>query len=311
MPNLETAIQAMYWAADSDQVGYSQSDRYNIVIKGPGLYNSDCSWLVKKCLEYAGFDTGDMSYSGNTVSSLVKKGWKRIAPTGGIPKDGTVLVGNGHVALQLHDGNLGQASIDENSGISGGRAGDQTGNEVNTRPYYNYPWTDWLVWEGEQDKSRVVQLYAINGTAAQDWHLMKNKDASYTLINRACGLALDVRGGGKTKGTIVQLYPKNNTDAQDFLLKQIPKTVMPYGKKGTITFDPPAARPWVLVPKIAVDMRVDCVNGATKNETRLQLWPRNYSLAQAFGILDHMNGYVTLVNCGMPSLALDARAGGK
>ena len=311
MPNLETAVQAMYWAADSNQVGYSQSDRTNIVIRGKGLYNSDCSWLTIMCLRYGGFDTGGASYSGDIVPELVKKGWKKL-PNNGNPKPGDVLVAEGqHVALMLHDGNLGQASIDENGRISGGRPGDQTGSEVNTRPYYNYPWTCYLRWEGEEDKSRIVQLYGINGTAAQDWHLLKNADGTYTLINRACGLALDVRGAGKTKGTIVQLYPKNNTAAQNFLLKQLPKEIVPNGKKDKIVFDPPAARPWVLIPKIATDMRVDCINGGTKADTRLQLWPRNYSLAQAWAVVDHFNGYVTLINCGIPSLALDAMGGGK
>ncbi len=133
MPDLERAIQNVYWAADSNQVGYSQPDRENIVIRGSGLYNSDCSLLIIECLEEAGFDTGYASYSGNIVPALTAKGWRKL-PVDGHPQPGDVLVAEGdHVAMMLHNGDLGQASISERGTIDG-EPGDQTGSEVNTRP---------------------------------------------------------------------------------------------------------------------------------------------------------------------------------
>ena len=35
---------------------------------------------------------------------------------------------------------IGQASIDERGSISGGQSGDQTGREIATREWYDYPW---------------------------------------------------------------------------------------------------------------------------------------------------------------------------
>ena len=145
MGDISKAIQAMYWAANSDQVGYSQSDRESLQewnFFGEGLFNTDCSKLDIECLQYAGYETGWASYTGNMKPALEANGWTFIRPNGN-PQPGYVLLNEGnHAALMLYDGDLGQASIDENNDISGGDRGDQTGWEVNVRPYYDFPW-DW------------------------------------------------------------------------------------------------------------------------------------------------------------------------
>lgn len=139
MGSIGAFCDAMRWAADSDQVGYSQSDRWGVVFYGDGLYNADCSSLVIQALRYAGFDTGDASYTGNLSENLCARGWERLRP-GVALQAGDILLNDGnHVAAWLGDC-LAQASIDENGNIAGGRRGDQTGAEVNTRSYYNYPW---------------------------------------------------------------------------------------------------------------------------------------------------------------------------
>jgi hypothetical protein len=167
MPDLEKAIQAVYWAADSDQVGYAQDDRYDIEFYGPGLYKTDCSWLAIAALRYAGFDTGGASYSGNIVDELVARGWQKVRPDGN-PQPGDILVAEyEHVAVMLYNGDLGQASIDENGGISGGRPGDQTGVEVNTRPYYDFPWDWYLRWPGGNAGRGSAGSAASGGSAWQ------------------------------------------------------------------------------------------------------------------------------------------------
>lgn len=150
MPSISEFCDAMRWAADSDQVGYSQSDRWGVVFFGDGLYNADCSSLVIQALRYAGFDTGDASYTGNMSENLTARGWERLRP-GVALQAGDILLNDGnHVAAWLGDC-LAQASIDENGNIAGGRPGDQTGAEINTRSYYNYPWNAVLRCEEEGD----------------------------------------------------------------------------------------------------------------------------------------------------------------
>lgn len=139
MGSISAFCDAMRWAADSDQVGYSQSDRWGVEFFGSGYYNADCSSLIIQALQYAGFDTGDASYTGNMSENLCARGWERLRP-GVALQAGDILLNDGnHVAAWLGDC-LAQASIDENGNIAGGRRGDQTGAEVNTCGYYNYPW---------------------------------------------------------------------------------------------------------------------------------------------------------------------------
>jgi hypothetical protein len=58
-----------------------------------------------------------------------------------------VIAGEGEYAV------VAQASIDERGMATGGRVGDQSGRETNTRPVYTY-WAGWdciLRWEGATD----------------------------------------------------------------------------------------------------------------------------------------------------------------
>lgn len=150
MGSIEKFISAIRWAADSDKVGYDQGDRTTVRFYSSKPTESDCSWLVVAALRHAGFETGGASYTGNMAEELCKHGWKRVANDGN-PQAGDILLNHvNHVAVWLGDC-LAQASSDENGDIRGGRAGDQTGDEVNTRGYYNYPWDCYLRWTGVRD----------------------------------------------------------------------------------------------------------------------------------------------------------------
>jgi len=209
---------------------------------------------------------------------------------------------------------LAEFSISETGGIDG-QPGDQTGRESRIRSYYDYPWDGILHYNGKadtaEDKSRVVQLYAPNGTDAQKWKPIHNSDGTISLQNKACGLFLDVKAAGKTKGTIVQLYPKNGSAAQKFSLKRVAKSLIPYGGKTSMPFNPAEIRPFMLVPKCAPALRVDCKEGGVKPGTRIQLWQPNNSRAQWWYILDGCDGFWTIMNDGTTPLVLDAMGGGK
>lgn len=141
---IDKLCDAMRWAADSDQVGYSQSDRWEVEFFGGGQYNADCSSLVIQAARYAGYDTGSSTFTGNMSAEFCARGWTRV-PADGNPQKGYILLSDAnHVAVWLGDC-LAQASIDEHGNIAGGARGDQTGAEVNTRSYYDYPWDCYLV----------------------------------------------------------------------------------------------------------------------------------------------------------------------
>jgi beta-glucanase (GH16 family) len=61
-----------------------------------------------------------------------------------------------------------------------------------------------------------VQIWASNGTGAQQWKLNANSNGSYTLVNTNSGKALDVAGARTTDGTNVQIASLNGSGAQQW-----------------------------------------------------------------------------------------------
>ena len=162
MPSLQKFCDAMRWAADSDRVGYSQSDRESLqewkFFTGEDT-NTDCSKLTIEALQYAGFPTGWATYTGNMSAALCANGWERL-PVDGNPRKGDILLSDAHhVAVWLGDC-LAQASIGEGGLVSGGARGDQTGWEVNTRSYYDYPWDCYLRYAGESEDDMTPEQAA-------------------------------------------------------------------------------------------------------------------------------------------------------
>lgn len=126
-------------AADSTH-GYDQSSRW-----GP---NYDCSSLVITAYESAGagVKTAGATYTGNMYAVFLKCGFTNVTSsvtlsTGSGLQAGDVLLNvSHHTAMHIGSGKIAQASINEKGTVTGGTTGDQTGNEINTRSYYNYPW---------------------------------------------------------------------------------------------------------------------------------------------------------------------------
>jgi len=168
MGSIQKFCDAMRWAADSDQVGYSQPDRDSLRPEdffGSGLYNIDCSKLTVVALQYAGFETGWASYTGNMSDALCANGWERLSPWVDLKAGDILLNDSDHVAVWLGDC-LAQASIDENGNIAGGARGDQSGWEVNTRDFYSYPWNCILRYTGNSDYSGGSSNHPSDGSAS-------------------------------------------------------------------------------------------------------------------------------------------------
>lgn len=140
MPSIDTLCDRMRYWCDEGNLGYCQEHRWDIYEGG----EADCSSLVIHCLQEAGFDTGDASYTGNMSDELCARGWRRVS-NDGHPQRGDVLLNDvHHTAVYIGDGLLCQASRNENHGANGGQPGDQDGWETNTRGYYDYPWNCYL-----------------------------------------------------------------------------------------------------------------------------------------------------------------------
>ena len=147
---IEKAVSWAVGIANDNSHGYDQNSRW-----GPDY---DCSSLVISAFEQAGVKvkTGGATYTGNMKSVFLKYGFSDVTgsinlSSGSGLKRGDVLLNTvHHTALVVTDGGgtIVNASINENGKTKGGRKGDQTGKEIYTRGYYNYPWNVVLRYNG-------------------------------------------------------------------------------------------------------------------------------------------------------------------
>nr|WP_216656780.1 NlpC/P60 family protein [Bifidobacterium sp. DSM 109963] len=205
-----------YWCVDAN-MGYSQYDRWDF---DPSAGNCDCSSLVIHCLQEAGFDTGDATYTGNLSANLTARGWARVAADGD-PQAGDILLNDAdHVAVYLGGGMLAQASISENNSIAG-NAGDQTGWETNVSAYYNYPWDCYLRYAGESEENDMTidELYGAKGNDGRNlWdEVIENRNQINALRNDVAHLVWAYKNANVN----------GERDAYDLLTK-MPHDVMDY-----------------------------------------------------------------------------------
>ncbi|MBR1663486.1 MAG: C40 family peptidase [Ruminococcus sp.] len=145
MSVVSKAVDYIKKIANDQKHGYSQTNRWG----SPDTWSDyDCSSLVISAYEAAGVKvkTAGATYTGNMYSVFTKCGFKdmtskiNLSTGSGLIAGDVLLNHTDHTAMMISKTQLAEASIDENGGISGGRVGDQTGQEIHIRSYYNYPW---------------------------------------------------------------------------------------------------------------------------------------------------------------------------
>ncbi|MES2630707.1 MAG: RICIN domain-containing protein [Patescibacteria group bacterium] len=67
---------------------------------------------------------------------------------------------------------------------------------------------------GSTANSTPLQIYTANGSAAQQWQLLKQADSSSFIYNPSSGKYIDIRGGNLTVGSTAQIYTGNGSCAQ-------------------------------------------------------------------------------------------------
>lgn len=154
----EQAVQNALNIANDDSHGYDQNSRW-----GPDY---DCSSLVITAYIDAGIPL-QCTYTGNMRSDMFKHGFAVASginlTTGEGLRPGDVLLNEQHhTALYIGDGRIVHARGNERDGITGGKTGDQTGKEICTQAYYNYPWDYVLRYVArEEEKPSGMTLYTI------------------------------------------------------------------------------------------------------------------------------------------------------
>ena len=158
MSIIESAVNFAIGIANDDSHGYSQDKN-----KRWGNPDYDCSSLVITSYRQAGIPLKS-TYTGDMKKDFLANGFENVtssvnlANSDGMQK-GDVLLNEGHhTAIYIGDKKIVHASSSETGGKYG-KSGDQTGREVCTRTYYNYPWDCVLRYVGEKpEKGDTVMI---------------------------------------------------------------------------------------------------------------------------------------------------------
>lgn len=145
MSKIESYVSFAENIARDNSHGYDQIDRL-------GNPNYDCSGLVCKAVEQAGIPVmkAGASYTGNMLQAFKKCGFKDITSsvnlwTGyGLQRGDILLNVIHHTAIFCGNGLMVDARINEKGTVTGGKSGDQTGQEIMIHGYNNHPWTNVL-----------------------------------------------------------------------------------------------------------------------------------------------------------------------
>lgn len=143
---IDTAIAWALQTAADDTHGYDQTNRWGA--------DYDCSSFVISAYKAAGVPLS-CTYTGNMRGDMLRNGFADVTASvnltnGAGLQGGDVLLNHKHhTALYCGGDKIVQASINERGTTTGGATGDQTGKEIYTRSYYNYPWDCVLRYAGD------------------------------------------------------------------------------------------------------------------------------------------------------------------
>ena len=139
---VESAVNWAIGIANDNSHGYDQENRWGA--------DYDCSSLLISAYEQAGITvkTNGATYTGNMRSVFTQTGFVEVAWGDDMNNliRGDVLVNEAHhTAMYIGDGQFVEARINELGTVTGGQTGDQTGEEIWTTNFYNYPTGGWDV----------------------------------------------------------------------------------------------------------------------------------------------------------------------
>ena len=163
MSVIESAVNWALSIANDNSHGYDQGNRW-----GPDY---DCSSLVISAFKQAGVPLKS-TYTGNMLSDFLSNGFSNVTSSVNLQTGGGLLRGDvllnvaSHTAMFIGNGKVVQACSNENKGILGGKTGDQTGGEICTGSYYNFPWN--FVLRYTKESSSTITQTQSTSTSSQE-----------------------------------------------------------------------------------------------------------------------------------------------
>ena len=182
MSIIEKAVNWIISIANDNNHGYDQGSRWSP--------DYDCSSLVISAWKQAGVNL-TCTYTGNMYANMVNKGFSDItsqvnlATGSGLVRGDVLLNVANHTAMYIGNGQICEATGNENGGITGGQTGDQTGREICINSYRNYPWNYVLRYVAEDGGSRETQ--SGNITSTDDTYTVQAGDSLWAIAEKVYG----------------------------------------------------------------------------------------------------------------------------
>lgn len=219
---IEKAVQWAISIANDNSHGYSQVVRY-----GPSY---DCSSLIITAFSQAGFNLPNATYTGNMYPAFIAAGFSDITKdvnlkTGyGLIRGDILLNYANHTAIYIGNGQLVHARSAE--GTNDTR--DNSGNEIRTQNYFNYPWEAVLRMKDSAEATVaetdpeivIVPSPQINSTSAGKTMLIKYgmqgpnvKALQNLLIYHGYDIKDDSEFGILTRNAVVDFQKKHGLEA--------------------------------------------------------------------------------------------------
>lgn len=183
MSIIEKAVNWIISIANDNTHGYDQGSRWSP--------DYDCSSLVISAWKQAGVNL-TCTYTGNMYANMVNKGFSDItsrvnlATGSGLARGDVLLNVSSHTAMYIGNGQICEATGNENGGITGGQTGDQTGREICINSYRNYPWNYVLRYVAEDSGSRETQSGNTTSTD-EDTYTVQAGDSLWAIAEKVYG----------------------------------------------------------------------------------------------------------------------------
>lgn len=183
MSIIENAVNWIVGIANDDTHGYDQGSRWSP--------DYDCSSLVISAWKQAGVNL-TCTYTGNMYANMVNKGFSDItsqvnlATGSGLVRGDVLLNVASHTAMYIGNGQICEATGNENGGITGGQTGDQTGREICINTYRNHPWNYVLRYVAEDGGSRETQSENATSTGG-DTYTVQAGDSLWAIAEKVYG----------------------------------------------------------------------------------------------------------------------------
>lgn len=131
-----------------------------------------------------------------------------------------------------------------------------------------------------------LQIFSSNNSNAQKWIIKDTGDGYYNIISLCNNLSLDVDNASTINGTRIQLYTSNGTNAQKFRFNLVKE-------KGTKTIDDGY---YFIGSSLNNNKVLDIANGTISQNTNVQIYDINSSLAQKWYLKYQNNGYYKIIS---------------